>query len=171
MKKKLFLILLACGLAMTTFMACSKSDNDEPAGNGVDDLAFLQKRLASNRSLVYGVQLGTDPKDIVSRPVPTTDEALAEYYKLLSDGSAHKGLNTANDGAITCTLTDAKGQLQGTVTYRPSQSETTYYCAEVAFSTEVKAATGITRLRYILYDRWPEEGNGFLKDILENIKK
>ena len=163
-------MLLACGLAMTAFMACSKNDN-EASGNGVDDLDFLLLRLANNRSLVYGVQLGTDPKDIVSRPVPTTDEALVEFYKLLSDGSAHQGMSTAADGTITCSLTDAKGKLQGTVTYRPSQDETIYYCAEVGFSTEVKAVTGISCLRYILYDRWPEEGNGFLKDIMDKIKK
>ena len=41
----------------------------------------------------------------------------------------------------------------------------------MVFSSEVRAATGISRLRYILYDRWPEEGNGFLKDILDTIKQ
>lgn len=80
-------------------------------------------------------------------------------------------MSTATDGAITCTLTDKKGKQQGTVSFRKSQSETIYYCAEVTFSTEVKSATGISRLRYILHDRWPEDGNGFLKDIMENLKK
>ena len=71
---------------------------------------------------------------------------------------------------FTCRLTDANGKSQGTVTYRQSQNETMYYCAEVVFSQELRAVTGISCLRYILYDRWPEEGNGFLKDILDSIK-
>ena len=179
MKKKLSWMLtalcswgiafLACGLVVTTLSACG--DDEEPSGNGIDDLAFLQKRIANDGSLVYGVQLGNDTKDVMSRPVATTAEAQAEFYKLLPGGSAHQGLSTASDGTITCRLTDAKGNSQGTVTYHPSQSETLYYCAEVTFSTEVKSATGISCLRYILYDRWPEEGNGFLKDFMESFKK
>lgn len=164
------IMLLACGLVMTTMTACDGED-DEPSGNGIDDLAYLQKRIASDGSLVYGVQLGTDTKDVMSRPVATIAEAQGEFYKLLSGGSAHQGLSTAADGTITCRLTAADGKWQGTITYLPSQSETVYYCAEVTFSTEVKVATGISCLRYILYDRWPEDGNGFLKDILEGIKK
>ena len=171
MKKKLFWMLFACGLMVTTFMACGGSDDDEPSGNGVNDLAYLQKRIAADGSLVYGVQLGTDAKDVVSRPVATAAEAQAEFYKLLPGGAAHEGLSTASDGTVTCRLTAADGKPQGTVTYHRSQSETVYYCAEVTFSAEVKSATGVSSLRYILYDRWPEEGNGFVKDILDRIKK
>lgn len=170
MKKKLFWMIFACGLVLTTIMACGGSDNDEPVGNGVDDLAYLQKRIAADGSLVYGVQLGTDTRDILSRPVQTSDEARTEFYKLFPGGTAHQGLSTANDGTITCRLTAADGKPQGTITFRLSQSETQYYCAEVSFCSEVKAATGISTLRYILYDRWPEEGNGFIKDILDSIK-
>ena len=169
MKKKLFWMFFACGLVMATFTACG--DDDENSGNGIDDVVFLQKRIAADGSLVYGVQLGTDSKDVLSRPVATTDEAKAEFYKLLSGGSSHKGLSTDKDGNITCRLTDADGKLQGTITYYPSQDETVYYCAEVVFSPEVIAVTGISCLRYILYDRWPEEGNGFVKGILDSIKK
>lgn len=162
-------MLLACGLVITTLTACGH--DDEPAANGIDDLAYLKQRIAADGSLVYGVQLGTDSKDIVSRPVADVAEAQDEFYKLLPGGSAHQGLSIAADGTITCCLTTANGKPQGTITYRASQSETIYYCAEVTFSTEVRAATGISCLRYILYDRWPEEGNGFLKDILDGIKK
>lgn len=161
--------LLASTLVVTTLSVCSSDEG--PAGNGVDDLAYLKQRIAADGSLVYGIQLGTDSKDIMSRPVLTIGEAQEEFYKLLADGSAHPGLSTATDGAITCTLTDKKGKQQGTVSFRKSQNETIYYCAEVTFSTEVKSATGISRLRYILHDRWPEDGNGFLKDIMENLKK
>ena len=181
MKKKLSWMLnavyslgvmfLACGIMTTTMTGCGSSDDDEPTGNGIDDLAYLEKRIANESSLVYGVVLGTDTKDIVSRPVANTAEAQAEFYKLIPGGSSHQGLSTASDGTITCRLTDKSGRSQGTITYRPSQSETVYYCAEVAFGSEVKAATGISCLRYILYDRWPEDGNGFLKDILDGLKK
>lgn len=163
-------MVFACGLMMTALTACS-SDDDEPSGNGIDDLAFLQKRIAAEGSLVYGVQLGTDAKDIVSRPVATTAAALVEFYKLLPGGSAHQGLSTAADGTITCRLTAADGKSQGTVSYRPIQNETVYYCAEVTFSAEIKSATGISCLRYILYNRWPEDDNGFLKDVLDHIKQ
>ena len=162
-------MLLACGLVMTTMCACG--DDDETTGNGVDDLAFLQQRIAAEGDLVYGKQLGTDPADILNRPVATEEEALAEFYKLLPDGVAHKGLSKQGDGTIRCRLTDKEGKQQGTVTFRPSQDETLYYCAEVAFSAEVKQATGISTVRFILYDRWPEEGNGFIKGILDSIKK
>ena len=163
-------ILLACGFMMTTMTACG-GDDDDTSGNGIDDLAYLQKRIAADGKLVYGVQLGTDSKDVVSRPVITTSDALAEFYKLLPGGIAHQGLTTAADGTITCKLTAADGKSQGTVTYRPSSSETVYYCAEVTFSSEIKKATGISCLRYILHSRWPEDGNGFLKDILDVIKQ
>jgi len=162
-------LLLTCGLMMTTMTSCDS--DDDSVGNGVDDLAYLQKRIANDGSLVYGVQLGTDTKDIVSRPVASKAEALDEFYKLIPGGSAHPGLDNGKDGTITCQLTDANGKPQGSITYRPSQVTTIYYCAEVSFGAEVKSATGISCLRYILYDRWPEEGNGFLKDILEEIKK
>ena len=162
-------MLFACGLVMTALTACG-SDDDEPTGNGIDDLAYLQKRIAADGELVYGVQLGTDTKDVMSRPVASASDAKAEFYKLLSGGNAHQGLSTGSDGSITCRLTDANGKSQGTVTYRQSQNETMYYCAEVVFSQELRAVTGISCLRYILYDRWPEEGNGFLKDILDSIK-
>ena len=164
-------LLLGCGLVMTTMTACGSSDEDEAVGNGIDDLAYLQKRIANDGALVYGVKLGTDAEDVISRPVANIEEALAEFYKLLPGGPAHQGLSTANDGTITCRLTDANGKSQGTIVYRPSQSETVDYCAEVSFGPEVKSATGISTLRYILYDRWPEDGNGFLKDILNGIKK
>ena len=102
-------MLLACGFMMTTMTACG-SDDDEPAGNGIDDLAYLQKRIANEGSLVYGVQLGTDTKDIVSRPVASTARAQEEFYKLIPGGSAHQGLSTAKNGTITCRLTDKDGK-------------------------------------------------------------
>ena len=174
MKSKIYLwgvMLLACGLLMTTVVACGGDDDDANPGNGVDDLAYLQKRIADDGDLVYGVQVGNDAKDIVSRPVETAAEAQAEFYKLLPGGAAHKGITTNGDGTITCRLTAANGKTQGTITFVPSQSETLYYCAEVTFSAEVKSATGVSRLRYILYDRWPDEGNGFVKGILDKLKK
>ncbi len=166
--------ILFCGLPILT--ACGSDDDDQRSTSDVqystvDDLAFLQQRIANSGPLVYGVRLGTDTKDVVSRPVADAAEAQAEFYKLLSGGAAHPGLSTADDGTMTCRLTDANGKAQGTVTYHPSKSETVYYCAEVSFSAEIKSATGISCIRYIFYNRWPEEGNGFVKDILDSIKK
>ena len=170
MKKNLFWILFACGLVMTSLVACS-SDDDEPTG--IDDITYLQKRIAAEGSKVYGVQWYKENKDILNRPVETVADAQAEFFKLLSGGTNHKNLTYAKDGSITCLLTAADGKSQGSITYRPSNDETIYYCAEVTFSTEVKSATGVSCLRYILIDRWPEDGNGkgFVKDILDAIKK
>ena len=101
----------------------------------------------------------------------------SQQYKQLTDvptiyiETANSQRITSKDDYITCRLTYKDGKSQGTITYQPSQSATVYYCAEVAFSPEVKSATGISRLRYVLFDRWPEDGNGFLKDILDNIKQ
>ena len=162
-------MLLACGLVMIMLTACGDDDADS-SGNGIDDLAYLQKRIAAEGALVYGVQVGTDGKDIVSRPVATADEAQAEFYKLIPGGATHQGITTSAD-YITCQLTAADGKSQGSISYRPSTSETVHYCAEVTFSQEVVAATGVSRLRYILYDRWPQDDNGFLRDILEGLKK
>ena len=85
--------------------------------------------------------------------------------------AASEGVTNNGDGSISYRLTAADGKPQGAISYRPSTSATLYYCAEVVFSSEIQDVTGISRLRYILYERWPEEGNGFLKDILNNIKK
>lgn len=161
-------LLLACSF-LTMLSACS--GDDEPTGNGVDDLAYLQQRIAAEGGKVYGFRIGTDASDIVSRPVSTQADAQSEFYKLIPDGAAHEGVTTSADGSISCRLTAADGKPQGTISYQPSTSATLYYCAEVVFSSEVRATTGISRLRYILYDRWPEEGNGFLKDILDTIKQ
>ena len=161
-------VILFCGL--NTLTACG-GDDDETTTTGTDDLAFLKERLAESDGLVYGVCLGSDPKDVLSRPVADAMEAEKEFFKLLSDGTAHKGLTTANDEVVTCRLTDANGKAQGTISFCPTLSETVYYCAEVFFSTEIQSATGIRCVRYIPYDRWPEEGNGFFKDILDFFKK
>ena len=171
MKKNLLWMLVAILFSGFPMLTACGSDDDEPTTSGTDDLAFLQERIAASGSLVYGVQLGTDSKDVLNRPVADSAEAQAEFYKLLSGGAAHPGLSTADDGTMTCRLTDANGKAQGTVTYHPTNGETVYYCAEVTFSTEIKSATGISRIRYIFYDRWPEEGNGFVKGILDSIKK
>ena len=170
MKRKLLWMLAAiliCGLSTTLLTACSSDKDDESGGNGADDLAYLQKRVAAEGGLVYGVQVGTDPKDIVSRPVADQKAALEEFYKLIPGGRDHKGLSSSSDGTITCRLTGADGKPQGAITY---QATTAYYCAEVIFSPEAKAATGISRLRYIPIEDWPEESNGFLSDILDKLK-
>jgi hypothetical protein len=157
-------LFLVCGLVMTTLTACS---NDDETGNGVDDLAFLQKRIAKEGDLVYGVQVGDNTKDILSRPIQTEADGLNEFYKLIPDGKNHKGLTSGNNGTISCKLTDAKGNYQGTIVYAPTSN---YYSSAVTFGTEIVQATQITQLRYILYNRWPEEENGFLKDILDRLK-
>ena len=161
-------LLLACSF-LNMLSACS--GDDEPTGNGVDDLAYLQQRLAADGGKVYGLRIGTDASDIVSRPVSTQADAQNEFYKLIPAGAASEGVTTNGDGSISYRLTAADGKPQGSIRYRSSPSATLYYCAEVVFSSEVRATTGISRLRYILYDRWPEEGNGFLKDILDTIKQ
>ena len=155
--------LCICTLALTTLTACG--DDDEPK---IDDLAFLKQRIAPEGDFVYGVYLGENT-EVLNRPIQTEDEALIEFYKLLSDGSSHKGLKTESDGTISCTLTGANGQYQGTITYNQPQGTFTGFYAEVIFSEEVTAATGLTRIRYILADLWPP--TGFVTDILEKLKK
>lgn len=156
--------LCICCVAMTTLTACG-GDDDEPK---VNDLAFLKQRISPEGDLVYGVNLGENT-DILYRPIDTEDDALQEFYKLLSDGSSHKGLKTEADGTISCRLTDADGQYQGTITFNIPQGTFTGYYAEVIFSDEVIAATGLTQIRYILADMWPPQG--FVTDILERLKK
>ena len=160
--------ILVCGLSMTMLTACggSSSKDDEPGGNGIDDLAYLQKRIAEEGNLVYGVQIANESKDILNRPVEKQEEALTEFYKLIPGGSTHQGLSTSSNGTITCRLTGPNGESQGTITYQPT---TAYYCAEVVFSSEVRSATGVSRIRYIPYDNWPD--NGFLSEILDKLKK
>ena len=77
-------LLLGCGLVMTTMTACGSSDEDEAVGNGIDDLAYLQKRIANDGALVYGVKLGTDAEDVISRPVANIEEALDTVWGDLS---------------------------------------------------------------------------------------
>ncbi len=164
---RMWVAILVCGLSMTMFTACGSSSNDdEPSGNGTDDLAYLQKRIAEEGNLVYGGQLTNEGKDILNRPVETQEEALQEFYKLIPGGKTHQGLSTSGNGTITCRLTGTNGESQGTITYQPT---TAYYCAEVVFSSEVRSATGVSRLRYIPYDNWPD--NGFLSDLLDRMKK
>lgn len=171
--------LICCSLIMS-LSACS--GDDEPSGNGIDDLAYLQQRIAAEDGKVYGLRLGTDASDIVSRPVATVADAQDEFYKLVPGGASHEGITTTtvtgtsgssavpSSGVVSCRLTAADGKPQGTISFHPSPS-TLYYCAEVVFSSDIQTVTGVGRVRYILYDRWPEEGNGFMKDILDNIKK
>ena len=118
--------------------------------------------------LVYGVYLGEN-MEVLNRPIQTEDDALKEFYTLLPDGSSHKGLKTEADGTISCRLTGADEQYQGTITFNKPQGTFTGYCAEVIFSSEVTAATGLTRIRYILDYMWPP--TGFLSDILDILKK
>jgi len=161
--------ILVCGLSMAMFTACggsSKDDEPSGSGNGIDDLAYLQKCIAPEGDLVYGGQLANEGTDILNRPVENQEEALQEFYKLIPGGKTHQGLSTSSNGAITCRLTGPNGESQGTITYQPT---TAYYCAEVVFSSEVRSATGVSRLRYIPYDNWPD--NGFLSDLLDKLKK
>ena len=164
----LAVMLVSC-LSLSMLTSCDDDEKNE--AGGVDDLAYLQSRLAPAGEKVYGVQVGTDGEEILSRPVATALDALAEFYLLIPDGAKHEGLSTAADGTITCRLTDADGRPQGTLTYKPSTSLTIYYCAEVTLSAELFRATGVSQLRYITTDRWPESSSGFVKDILEQIKK
>ena len=157
--------LCVCCVAMSTLTACG---NDEPNVNESDDLAYLKQRISPEGKYVYGVFLGENT-EVLNRPIKTEDDALIEFYKLLSDGSSHKGLKTEADGTISCRLTGADGQYQGTITFNQPQGVFTGFCAEVIFSEEVTAATGLTRIRYILEDLWPP--TGFLTDILEWLKK
>ena len=174
MKKALTLITAACKwtvtlciccVAMTTITACG-DDDDEP--QKADDLAYLQQRISPEGDLVYGVYLGEN-KEVLNRPIQTEDDALKEFYTLLPDGSSHKGLKTEADGTISCRLTGADEQYQGTITFNKPQGTFTGYSAEVIFSSEVTAATGLTRIRYILDYMWPP--TGFLSDILDILKK
>lgn len=161
-------MLVGC-LSMS--MLTGRDDDEKNEAGGVDDLAYLQSRLAPADGLVYGVQVGTDGEEILSRPVATAQDALTEFYLLMPGGQKHEGLSTAADGTITCRLTDAAGRTQGTLTYKPSAGVAVYYCAEVTLSAELYRATGISLLRYITTDRWPDPSSGFVKDILEQIKK
>ena len=173
MKKALTLISAACKwtvtlciccVAMTTLTACG--DDDEP--KKADDLAFLKQRISPEGEFVYGVILGENT-EVLNRPIQTEDDALIEFYKLVPDGSSHKGLKTEADGTISCRLTGADGQYQGTITFNKPEGTFMGYCAEVIFSSEVTAATGLTRIRFILDDLWPP--TGFISDILDKLKK
>lgn len=158
------LTLCICIVAMTTLTACG--DDEEP--KKVDDLAYLKQRISPEGDLVYGVYLGENT-EILNRPIQTEDDALTEFYKLLPDGKSHKRLKTEADGTISCQLTGADGQYQGTITFNKPQGTFTGYYAEVIFSDEVTAATDLTRIRYILADLWPP--TGFITDILDILKK
>ena len=162
---KCVITLCICSVAMTTLTACG-GDDDDPTLN--DDLAYLKQRISPEGDLVYGVYLGENT-EVLNRPIETEDDALIEFYKLLSDGSSHKGLKTEADGTISCRLTGANGQYQGTITFNKPQGAFMGFYAEVIFSEEVTAATGLTRIRYILADLWPPQG--FVTDILEWLKK
>ena len=172
MKKVFTFITAACRWAITLCVCCvamaslTTCGDDEPTAN--DDLAYLKQRISPEGDFVYGVYLGENT-EVLNRPIQTEDDALIEFYKLLSDGSSHKGLETEADGSISCRLTGADGQYQGTITYNQSQGTFMGYYAEVIFSEEVTDATGLTRIRYILSDLWPP--TGFLTDILEWLKK
>lgn len=155
--------LCICCVAMTTLTACG---DDEP--QKADDLAYLKQRISPEGDLVYGVYLGENT-EVLNRPIQTEDDALEEFYKLLLDGSSHKGLKTEADGTISCQLTGANGQYQGTITFNKPEGTFMGYCAEVIFSSEVTAATGLTRIRYILDYMWPP--TGFVSDILDKLKK
>ena len=117
----MWVAILVCGFSMAMFTACgSSSKDDEPGGNGTDDLAYLQRRIAEEGNLVYGGQLANEGKDIINRPVETQEEALAEFYKLIPGGKTHQGLSSSGNGAITCRLTGPNGESQGTITYQPT---------------------------------------------------
>ena len=161
------IILCICTVAMSALTACG---DDEPKVNKTDDLAYLKKRIAPEGDLVYGVYLGENT-EVLYRPIQAEDDALKEFYMLLSDGSSHEGLKTEADGTISCRLTGPDGQYQGTITFNKPQGTFTGFCAEVIFSDEVIAATGLTRIRYILADMWPPGDTGFVTDILERLKK
>ena len=165
-KKILFLLLAICPL----FVACGSDDNDEtPKFTNVDDQAFLQTRLAAEGTLVYGVTIGDDPRDVIARPVESETAALDEFYKLLPTGKNHPGLSAGKGGQVTCSLTDAKGNAQGTITYQPLTASS--YCAEVLLSSALAKSTGVSKVNYVLYENWPVDGNGFLKDIMDQLKK
>ena len=162
------LTLCICCVAMTTLTACG--GEDEPVVNKTDDLAYLKQRISPEGDLVYGVFLGENTQ-VLCRPIQTEDDALKEFYMLLSDGSSNKELKTEADGTISCRLTDAEGHYQGTITFYKPEGTFTGYCAEVIFSGELTDATGLTRIRYILADMWPPTSIGFISDILERLKK
>lgn len=165
MTKKLLVLLLAI---CPFFAACGNDDNAEPYTN-MDDMAFLQARLAAEGNLVYGVTVGNDDSGILYRPVKDVAEAQAEFYKLVPTGKNHPGISNGDGGQMTCILTDAKGDVQGSITYQPRT--TSSVCAEVSLSPQLSKAIRINQLRYIPYEDWPNEDNGFLKDIMEQIKK
>lgn len=158
--------LCICCVAMTALTACGDDDESDVKA---DDLTYLKQRISPEGDLVYGVYLGENT-EVLNRPIQTEDEALKEFYKLLSGGSSHQGLKTEANGNITCRLTDADGQYQGTITFNIPQGEFTGYYAEVIFSHELTAATGITRIRYILADMWPPGDTGFVTDIFKKLK-
>ena len=158
--------LCVFSVAMVALTSCG-GDGDEP--KKTDDLAYLKQRISPEGDLGYGVYLGGNT-EVLFRPIQTEDDALKEFYLLLKDGSAHKGLQTEAD-AISCRLTGTDGQYQGTITFSKPQGTFTGYCAEVVFSNEVAAATGLTRIRYVLADMWPPSDTGFISDILDKLKK
>ena len=164
MKMKFLWLLMAI---LPLFAGCK--DEDNPV-NGVDDLAFLQNRLAPSEGKVYGLVIDERRPDILYRPVKTVEDAQDEFYKLIPDGRNNKGveIEKGENGRLFYQLTDAQGNYQGTISYAPVEFGC---CAEVTLSPELLDATGYSCLRYVLEDLWPPQSGDFLEDILNKIKK
>lgn len=162
MKKDLLWLLMAI---LPLLAGCK--DYDNPV-NSVDDLAFMQNRLAPSDGKVYGVIIDERKPDILNRPVKTVADAQAEFYNLIPDGINNKGVTKGENSQLIYELTDAQGKYQGTITYTPVEFGC---CGEVTLSPELKTATGYSCIRYILEDLWPPQSGGLLEDLLNGIKK
>lgn len=163
--KKNFLWLF---VAIFPLLAGCCNDVKDNLGDGVDDLAFMLNRLAPLDGKVYGVILDDRRPDILCRPVKSDDDALSEFYKLIPNGSNNKGVTKGDNGQLSYQLTDAQGNKQGSITYSTAEYG---YCGEVTLSPELMQATGYSSLRYIQEDMWPPQSGGFIKDLLNEIKK
>ena len=164
--KKDFLWLL---LAIFPFITGCSNDENGNSEKGVDDLAYMLNLLApTSDGKVYGVVIDERTPDIIGRPVKTVAEAQDEFYKLIPDGKDNKGLVKEEGGLLSYQLTDANGKKQGSINFAPGEFDS---CGEVSLSSELKAATGYSRIRYIQEDMWPPRSGGLLEDLLNGLKK
>ncbi len=176
MKKNKFLSLLGLMLmaaALTTFTACSGSnDDDNKSGTTYmyDDLDYFQKALctiddAGNLvSYNTGTILYKDEPQHLYIGVDNIEEA-AKIFRCWIAPDVELGTITPTVSDLTAQLTDTLGHAQGTIYFRAGSGQTV---AEVTYSPETKLKY-IDKITFLLNSAWPYN-SGELKWHLGDIR-